>query len=61
MTERNCWRAIGLKFWGIYHPTMPAEFPQTMRVFEAIPNMVSVSFSQLQPQSAIKPHNGDTK
>eukprot|EP00043_Microstomoeca_roanoka_P000082 m.26600 g.26600 ORF g.26600 m.26600 type:complete len:271 (-) comp10078_c0_seq2:148-960(-) len=60
MTSRKCWRALGLKLWNIYHPEMPKLFPKTMAIFERIPHMVSVSFSQIQPQSAIKPHFGDT-
>eukprot|EP00055_Hartaetosiga_balthica_P000712 m.137292 g.137292 ORF g.137292 m.137292 type:complete len:273 (-) comp11513_c0_seq1:58-876(-) len=60
MTSKKCWRALGLKFWNIYHPFTTKEFPKTMAIFEKIPGIVSVSFSQILPQSAIKPHYGDT-
>eukprot|EP01147_Barroeca_monosierra_P011137 gene11137-3197_t len=60
MSSKKCWRALGLKFWNIYHPKMMKEFPRTLEIFERIPHMVSVSFSQLEPHSSIKPHFGET-
>jgi len=60
MSKKQCWRALGLKFWNISHPIMTKEFPRTMAIFDAVPHLTAVSFSQLQPQSEIKPHFGDT-
>ena len=60
MSKKQCWRALGLKFWNIRHPTLVREFPRTTAIFNAVPHLTAVSFSQIQPQSAIKPHFGDT-
>eukprot|EP00049_Salpingoeca_infusionum_P002064 m.53558 g.53558 ORF g.53558 m.53558 type:complete len:283 (+) comp11369_c0_seq2:348-1196(+) len=60
MSSKKCWRALGMRLWNIEHPYTPAEFPRTMEVFSKVPNLVSLSFSQLQPNSTIKPHFGDT-
>lgn len=60
MSKKHCWRALGLKFWNIYHPLMVKQFPRTMAIFDAVPHLTAVSFSQLQPHSQIMPHYGDT-
>lgn len=60
MSKKKCWRAVGFKFWNIYHPALMREFPRTAAIFESVPHLTAVSFSQIQPQSAIKPHFGDT-
>eukprot|EP01147_Barroeca_monosierra_P001342 gene1342-4519_t len=55
-----CWRVIGLKFWGVDFAVTKKEFPKTMEIASAVPGLISISFSQLQPKGVINPHNGDT-
>lgn len=51
---------LGLKFWGLNHRENQAHFPKTMAILRAVPGLSLVAFSQLDPRSSIKPHNGDT-
>ena len=44
--------AAGLKFWGVDHAKNQKEFPKTMALFNRVPGLISVSFSQLQPSES---------
>lgn len=60
MTRRQCWKVLGLKFWGLNHWEHQRHFPRTMALLNTVPGLSLVAFSQIEPGSAITPHNGDT-
>lgn len=60
VTKSNSWKTISLMAWGVkFHKEMK-QFPQTMKILNSIPELVSVSFNLLDPNSEIKSHFGDT-
>ncbi len=60
ISKPGCWRVVGLLFWGIENAKVSSQFPRSMALFNKIPGLVSVSFSQLEGGTKINPHNGDT-
>lgn len=60
MSAPQVWKVLGLKFWGLNHSENQAHFPKTMAILNRVPGLSLVAFSQLDPESEIKPHNGDT-
>jgi hypothetical protein len=60
MTRKQCWKVLGLKFWGLNHTEHQKHFPRTMELLNKVPGLSLVAFSQIEPGSAITPHNGDT-
>eukprot|EP00049_Salpingoeca_infusionum_P018764 m.358690 g.358690 ORF g.358690 m.358690 type:complete len:323 (+) comp18232_c0_seq1:542-1510(+) len=61
MSRKQCWRVLGLKFWGLNHIENQKHFPKTMAILEEnVPGLSLVAFSQIEPNSAITPHTGDT-
>ncbi|MBL7936814.1 MAG: aspartyl/asparaginyl beta-hydroxylase domain-containing protein [Bacteroidia bacterium] len=59
-SHKGMWQTIGLKFWTINNYKNQAYFPNTTKVINKIPNLVSASFNKLQGGTDIKPHCGDT-
>lgn len=60
MSRKQCWRVLGLKFWGLDHADNQKYFPKTMEIMNKIPGLSLVAFSQIEAGGAITPHNGDT-
>ncbi|MEO9257426.1 MAG: aspartyl/asparaginyl beta-hydroxylase domain-containing protein [Crocinitomicaceae bacterium] len=60
VSRNNSWKTIALMAWGVKFHKKMKQFPQTMKVLNTIPGLVSVSFNLLEPHSEIKPHFGDT-
>jgi len=60
VSERSIWRTSAFLFWKWNFRKNQASCPQTMKILERIPNLVSSSISILEPGSEIKPHRGDT-
>ncbi|GAB4201614.1 MAG: hypothetical protein Fur0023_06300 [Bacteroidia bacterium] len=54
------WKTVSLKWWGLEFYRNQRYFPQTMKLINSIPGLVSASFNLLEPQSSILPHCGDT-
>jgi hypothetical protein len=61
MVEKpKTWKVQGLGAWGRKNYSKQIYFPKTMTLLSAIPNVTNISFNLLEPQSKIKPHQGDT-
>lgn len=60
LSKKNGWKTDGLLFWGYFIKKNHSSFKQTWEVIKTIPGVVSCSLSVLEPNSSIKPHNGDT-
>lgn len=54
------WNIFPLFMWGLQFKRNCKKCPHTTRLMRAIPQMVSASFSLMQPQTTIKAHLGDT-
>jgi beta-hydroxylase len=55
------WDLFGLYFFGQKHQGNCRLCPETTRVVEAIPGLMTAAFSRLEPGTHIKPHVGYTK
>eukprot|EP00056_Hartaetosiga_gracilis_P002603 m.55444 g.55444 ORF g.55444 m.55444 type:complete len:312 (+) comp11125_c0_seq2:109-1044(+) len=60
MSKKQCWKVLGLKFWGLNHSVNQKHFPKTMAIMNSIPDLSLVAFSQIEGGTAITPHRGDT-
>jgi len=60
LSKTNSWKTEGLLFWGYFFRKNHSPFSATWKVAKQIPGIVSFSISELDPNSNIKPHNGDT-
>jgi aspartyl/asparaginyl beta-hydroxylase (cupin superfamily) len=60
VSKKDKWKTIGLKFWEIEMPKHMVHFPKTKNWLKQHRNVVSCSFSQLDANSRILPHAGDT-
>lgn len=63
MSSTHCWRILSLMLWRIRDPRAEEHFPRTLAlVRRAVPadRLVGITFSQLEPESDIAPHVGDT-
>ena len=60
VSQKNTWKTVSLKTWGIEMNRVQKEFPKTSTLLSQYPEIVSASFSLLEPNSNIKPHCGDT-
>ncbi|MBT8114162.1 MAG: aspartyl/asparaginyl beta-hydroxylase domain-containing protein [Arenicella sp.] len=54
------WSVFGFYFFGDRRDQNCRRCPETTRLVEAIPGMMTAGFSRLTPQSHIKPHTGYT-
>lgn len=60
LSKSNSWKTEGLLFWGFFFRKKHQSFKNTWKVAKQIPGIVSFSISELDANSKIKPHNGDT-
>lgn len=60
LSRSNSWKTEGLLFWGYFFKKHHGSFIETWKIAKQIPGIVSFSISELDPNSKIKPHNGDT-
>ena len=58
--QQQAWKTVPFKWWGIEFYKQQKICPETTKILNAIPNLVSASFSMLDQQSTILPHCGDT-
>ncbi|MGE0562681.1 MAG: aspartyl/asparaginyl beta-hydroxylase domain-containing protein [Flavobacteriales bacterium] len=59
-TTDGGWKTIGLKFWSINNYKNQQYFPEITKIINNTPGLISASFSKLEPNSEIIPHNGDS-
>lgn len=61
MVEKpKSWKVRSLRVWGVEMYEIQKHFPETLRLLSGIDGVINVGFNLLEPQSAIKPHCGDT-
>jgi len=60
VAKKNTWKTVSLKTWGIEMYRVQRHFPKLSVLVARYPEIVSVSFSLLEPRSSIKAHCGDT-
>lgn len=60
VASKNSWKTISLKTWNIEIYENHKYFPQTLKIIQSIPSLVSASFNLLEPKGHIIPHCGDT-
>lgn len=60
VSKPNSWKTIPLMSWGVKFHKHLKKFPETYKVLQQIPGLVSISFNVLEAHSTIKPHYGDT-
>jgi len=56
----TAWSVFPLIFWGVSYPDNCGQVSETMKVIDKIPGVMSCGFSILKPNTAIKPHDGDS-
>lgn len=54
------WKVFPFVFWNREFEKNCQKCPQTVELLKSLPNVVSASFSLLEPNSVIKPHRGNT-
>lgn len=59
-TTDGGWKTVGLKFWSINNYKNQRYFPEITKIINNVPGLISASFSKLEPNSEIIPHNGDS-
>lgn len=59
-TTDGGWKTVGLKFWSINNYKNQKYFPQITKIINEVPGLISASFSKLEANSEIIPHNGDS-
>ncbi len=57
---KDSWKTISLRTWNIELYENHRFFPETLKIIQSIPSLVSASFNMLSPQGHIVPHCGDT-
>lgn len=60
VSKPNSWKTIPLMSWGVKFYNHIKRFPETTKILQQIPGLVSISFNVLEAHSNIKPHYGDT-
>lgn len=60
VAKKDSWKTISLKTWDIELFKVQKHFPYLSSVLKRYPEIVSASFSLLEPNSTILPHCGDT-
>jgi aspartyl/asparaginyl beta-hydroxylase (cupin superfamily) len=60
VNTKNTWKTISLKWWDIEFRKRQSYFPITSSILKKYPELLSLSFNQLEPQGRILPHCGDT-
>jgi len=59
-TQDGNWKTIGLKFWSINNFKNQKHFPETTKIINTIPDLISFSFNKLEAETEIQAHCGDT-
>jgi aspartyl/asparaginyl beta-hydroxylase (cupin superfamily) len=54
------WKTISLRWWNVQFRKKQVHFPKTMKIVEKYPEIISLSFNQLEANGEILPHCSDT-
>lgn len=60
VSRKNSWKTIPLMAWGVHFRKNQKAAPETTRLLNQIPGIVSASFNMLDANAQIVPHYGDT-
>jgi aspartyl/asparaginyl beta-hydroxylase (cupin superfamily) len=60
VNDSETWKTFSLKWWDIEFSSRYKCFPKTMEIVRKYPEILSVSFNQLEANGKILPHCGDT-
>ena len=60
VSARNKWKAFGFRFWHWPLNKNGSFCPQTVKLLQQVPGLVSASISIMEPDTEIFPHRGDT-
>lgn len=61
MVEKpKTWKVRSLRVWGVEMYDIQKHFPKTLKLLSGIDGVINIGFNLLEPNSAIKPHCGDT-
>ncbi len=60
VNQKNSWKTISLKWWGIEFYKRQKYFPLTSAILHRYPEVLSLSFNSLEQGGSILPHCGDT-
>ena len=60
VSKKNSWRTIALKTWSVQLFKNQKRFPNTTKILNKYPQIISASFNLLESNSTILPHCGDT-
>jgi ornithine lipid ester-linked acyl 2-hydroxylase len=54
------WRSVNFQTYSWRYPRARAAFPETVRLLDAVPGLVSAYINVLEPHSRVPPHEGDS-
>lgn len=60
VNRAGAWQTLGLMTWGMENRALLQHFPKTMAILNQLPNVVGLSFNQLEPHGQVKYHQGNT-
>ncbi|MGZ3865158.1 MAG: aspartyl/asparaginyl beta-hydroxylase domain-containing protein [Bacteroidia bacterium] len=60
VARQNTWKTISIKTWDVEVYENHRYFPETKKIIDSIPGLVSASFNLLEPHGHIISHCGDT-
>lgn len=60
VNRAGVWQTLGMMTWGMENRALIQHFPKTLAALRRIPNVVGLSFNQLEPHGQVKYHQGNT-
>lgn len=60
VNSQAIWKTVSLRWWTIEFFKNQKQFPKTMAIVSKYPEIISISFNQLEAKGEIVPHCGDT-
>lgn len=60
VNQASIWKTISLRWWNVQFRKKQVHFPNTMKIVEKYPEIISLFFNQLKANGEIIPHSGDT-
>ena len=60
VNQASIWKTISLRWWNVQFRKKQIHFPKTMKIVAKYPEIISLSFNQLEANGEILAHCGDT-